>query len=197
MKKVYIGTSRQVGKDCIDWAKNNIPNGYEITDNIENSQIIISVLYDKLLTSEQLQGRECFNFHPGTLPQYRGAGCCSWAIINEEKFFGVTLHLIDKGIDTGNIIDHCDFPITIEDTAHSLFQKTEQVIYSMFKKWFEKLLNGDYESTKQDKSKSSLYLRKDLEKAKDLTRFIKAFYFPNKEAAYYYNKQGKKIYINF
>lgn len=197
MKKVYIATSRQVGHDCVSWAQRNMPSGYELTDNIDESEIIISVLYDKLFTRAQLRDRTCFNFHPGSLPEYRGAGCCSWAIINEESSFGITLHLIDEGIDTGDIIAHQDFPITAEDTAYTLFQKSEGVICSLFKEWFKRLLEGEYVSRGQDKKRSSLYQRKDLEKAKDLTRFIKAFYFPNKEAAYYYDRRGKKIYINF
>jgi methionyl-tRNA formyltransferase len=197
MTKVYIATSRQVGHDCISWAKQNMPNGYELAGTIDESEIIISVLYDKLFTRTQLRERTCFNFHPGSLPKYRGAGCCSWALINEESFFGITLHLIDEGIDTGDIITHHEFPIMPEDTAYTLFQKSENIIYSLFKEWFAKLLQGEYVSSGQNRESSSLYQRKDLEKAKDLTRFIKAFYFPDKEAAYYYDRRGKKIYINF
>ncbi|HAI18073.1 MAG TPA: hypothetical protein DCM10_08685 [Xanthomarina gelatinilytica] len=197
MKKIYIATSRQVGHDCIAWAQKNMPPNCRLVDSIGESDIVISVLYEKLLSPDEIKGRKCYNFHPGSLPDYRGAGCYSWAIINEEESFGITLHVIDEGIDTGDIISHCYFPIEKEDTAYSLFQKGEKVIYKMFKEWFSLLLTQPFATVQQDTSSSSLYLRKDLQRAKDLTKFIKAFYFPNKESAYYYNKEGKKIYINY
>ena len=46
------------------------------------------------------------NAHPGILPYYRGIDCFKWAILNEEyDKIGSTLHWVDAGIDTGNILD--------------------------------------------------------------------------------------------
>lgn len=44
------------------------------------------------------------NCHAGALPYYRGRNVLNWAIINGEEKFGVTVHYIDEGIDTGDII---------------------------------------------------------------------------------------------
>src|SRR5258708_2774481 len=44
------------------------------------------------------------NIHPSLLPKYRGPIPSMWAILNGEKITGTTMHYIDKGIDTGNII---------------------------------------------------------------------------------------------
>ena len=44
------------------------------------------------------------NCHAGLLPFYRGRNVLNWAIINGEKEFGVTVHHVDTGIDTGDII---------------------------------------------------------------------------------------------
>jgi methionyl-tRNA formyltransferase len=47
----------------------------------------------------------------------------AWPILNGEDETGVTLHEIDEGIDTGNIIDQISFPITEDDTARDLYFK--------------------------------------------------------------------------
>jgi len=197
-KKVYIASSREIGKQCIDWAKNNLPNGFSITNNLDESDIFISVLYDKLIPISFIKNRKCFNFHPGILPQYRGAGVYSWAIINGEDKTGITLHLIDDGIDSGDIIEVRAFPIDkATDTAQTLFDRGNKIMLMMFKNWFHLLLNDEYIAIKQDETKAGIYYRKDLSKAKDLTRFIRALTFNGKESAYYLNNNGDKIYIKF
>ncbi|MEX1261855.1 MAG: formyltransferase family protein [Balneolaceae bacterium] len=64
-----------------------------------------------------------FNLHPGPLPKYAGLNAPSWAIYNQEKEHGVTLHQITKSIDTGDIIDEARFPISKTDTGLSLSAK--------------------------------------------------------------------------
>jgi methionyl-tRNA formyltransferase len=45
------------------------------------------------------------NAHPGILPFYRGVDCARWAIINNEfNKVGATVHWVNEGVDTGNII---------------------------------------------------------------------------------------------
>ena len=44
------------------------------------------------------------NLHAGKLPNYRGGSPLNWQIINDEKYFGISVIKIDKGIDTGDII---------------------------------------------------------------------------------------------
>lgn len=196
-KKVCILTSRKIGEKCLEWAKNNTPEKYIITSNIIESDIIISILYDKILPLSSLNNRIGYNFHPGILPEYRGAGAFSWAIINEDQKSGITLHLINEGIDTGDIIEIEEFQILNTDTAFSLFSKGEKIIFKMFKKWYHNLLKMDYISTPQLENKARIYYRKDLDKVKDISKYIRAFYFPGKESAYYIDNLGKKQYVDF
>lgn len=44
------------------------------------------------------------NIHSSLLPQYRGVHPVSWALVNGEQNTGVTLHCIDRGIDTGDVL---------------------------------------------------------------------------------------------
>tara|TARA_R110002020_G_scaffold339183_3_gene554348 strand:+ start:2486 stop:3094 length:609 start_codon:yes stop_codon:yes gene_type:complete len=196
-KKVCILTSRNVGQECIKWSKSNTPPGFELTQDLQIADIVISVMYEKLIKKEQMKNKVCFNFHPGTLPEYRGSGVFSWAIINQERKMGITLHLIDSGMDTGDIIEIRQFLISKHDTAHSLFLKGEKTILKMFKDWYIDLLNDNYIASPQALKEGNNYYIKDLQKAKNLTKFVKAFYFPEKEPAYFYNDRMEKIYIHY
>jgi methionyl-tRNA formyltransferase len=195
MINIYIATSRPTGILCREWALENIPNEYSLVDTIESADIVISVLYEKLFTYQEIQGKRCYNFHPGILPDYRGSGAYSWAIINEEKEFGITLHLIDEGIDTGDIIETERFPIHPGDTSHTLHLRGTKVTINMFKNFFIKILENKITTSPQNNQEGMIYYRKDLQKAKDLTKYLRAFSFPGKEAAYYVNSLGNKVYL--
>lgn len=197
-KKVYIATARDIGEKCKIWASENMPPGFELVENLKSADIVVSVLYDKIFKPNVVNEKQCYNFHPGVLPEYKGRGICSWVIINEEECMGATLHVIDENIDTGEIIDIRKFSIQKEDTSFSLFEKTEELIYDMFVDWFCKLLKGDFISCPQLKLKNNkIYYKKDLKKAMNLTKFARAFYFPDKPSAYYYDSSGKKKDISF
>jgi methionyl-tRNA formyltransferase len=61
-----------------------------------------------------------YNLHPGPLPEYAGLNTPSWAIYNGEETHGVSLHRMERGIDTGPIAFEERFPIAAEDTGLSL-----------------------------------------------------------------------------
>tara|TARA_B100000700_G_C15001341_1_gene836430 strand:- start:700 stop:1299 length:600 start_codon:yes stop_codon:yes gene_type:complete len=196
-RKIFIATIRDIGKRCLLWARENLTDELIIVENIEESEIIFSIIYDKIFDEKFLKNRKCFNFHCGILPYYGGSNASCWSIINREKEYGITLHEIDKGLDTGNIVEIRKFKISDTDTAHDLYTKGEDLIYQMFKDNFKNLIDGNYVSTKQDLRDTKIYYKREIENAKDLTRFIKAFYFPGKEPAYFFNRAGKKVYINY
>lgn len=195
--KVHISTNREIGEKCIEWAKKKLPEGFELTDK-DDCEIFISVLSEELVSEQFISSKiRCVNFHPGILPVARGAGLFSWSILNGDLEAGVTLHEIDPNIDSGPVIEVRKFPITPKDTAYSLYKRGEQVIFEMFQAWFFAILEGNYETIEQDEDRARIYYRKHLNKAKNLTRFIRAFYFPGKESAYYFNSRGEKRYMNY
>ncbi len=64
-----------------------------------------------------------FNLHGSLLPKYRGAAPINWAIIKGENRSGVTTFLIDKHIDTGNILLQSECVVTDRETAGTLYHK--------------------------------------------------------------------------
>lgn len=72
--------------------------------------------------------KKAINFHPGP-PTYRGIGCINQALINNEKFYGVTAHLINEKIDNGPIIQANFFKILKKDNLESLLKKTHYELF--------------------------------------------------------------------
>ena len=65
----------------------------------------------------------CINIHGSLLPKYRGAAPIQWAVIDGEKETGVTSMLMDKGIDTGDILIKKEIKLDEGETSGSLFNK--------------------------------------------------------------------------
>ena len=120
IKKVFIGTSKDIGVECKFWALKNIPNGFEIVEDMDECDIFLSVQYGKILSRDFLKTRKCYNFHPNILPYYGGVGTLSQSILNDEEYSGITLHEIDSGIDTGKIIHQIRADLFIGDSPSSI-----------------------------------------------------------------------------
>lgn len=64
------------------------------------------------------------NCHAGKLPFYRGRNVLNWALINDEAEFGITVHYVDEGVDTGDIIRQQCFPIMDSDDYSTLLERS-------------------------------------------------------------------------
>jgi methionyl-tRNA formyltransferase len=88
------------------------------------------------------------NFHPSLLPFNRGKHPTFWNII-EDVPYGVTIHFIDEGIDTGDIVFQKDIKKSWEDTGESLYKKAIIGIVRLFIENYEAIKNGSYKKIKQ------------------------------------------------
>ena len=86
---------------------------------------VIVVAFGQLLPENVLaQARTgAINVHASLLPKYRGPAPIQWAIINGELETGVCTILMDKGMDTGDILLSLREPIRADDTAGSLHDR--------------------------------------------------------------------------
>lgn len=83
-----------------------------------------------------------FNLHASLLPQYRGAAPINWAIINGETRTGVTTFLLDKQIDTGNIIFQQECEIAPQENIGSLYDRLMEIGSSLVLKTVDALARG-------------------------------------------------------
>jgi phosphoribosylglycinamide formyltransferase-1 len=64
--------------------------------------------------------RRIINVHPSLLPKYRGANAAAQALAAGDKMTGCTVHYVDAGVDTGEIIAQREVPVDPGDTADTL-----------------------------------------------------------------------------
>lgn len=84
----------------------NEPEGLALLKSTQ-PDLILSIRFGKILKAEAIacakQG--VLNLHSGLLPEYKGVMATFWAMLNQEKYFGTTLHYIDnEKIDNGPIV---------------------------------------------------------------------------------------------
>ncbi len=86
--------------------------------------LFVSMSFDQIFNLELLNLPKlgAINCHASKLPFYRGRNILNWVLINDEKEFGITVHYIDEGIDTGDIILQKTFPISDKDNYKSLLE---------------------------------------------------------------------------
>jgi len=103
------------------------------------------------------EGR-ALNCHPGLLPEYAGLHVHQWAIRNGETDFGVTVHVIEPGIDTGDIIGQRRFPIRPDDTGLSLFTRCVSAEVALCVEILDSIAKGRVPTmTRQDLRRRRLY----------------------------------------
>ena len=87
--------------------------------------LLVSMSFNQILKSKliNLAPKGFINCHAGALPFYRGRNILNWVLINGESEFGVTVHYIDEGIDTGDIILQKKSAIDEQDDYRSLLKK--------------------------------------------------------------------------
>ncbi len=87
--------------------------------------VIVVAAYGKILPESilQLPPKGCVNLHASLLPRHRGAAPISGAILAGDTVTGVCTILMDRGMDTGDILLKEEVPISDEDTAGTLHDK--------------------------------------------------------------------------
>jgi methionyl-tRNA formyltransferase len=132
-------------KYSIDYLKHENINSKEFIEKIKqySCDLFVSMSFNQIFKNEiiNLVSLKTINCHAGKLPFYRGRNILNWALINDEKEFGITVHYIDEGIDTGDIILQNSYLIRDEDSYKTLLERAYEdcadILYraiNMFKK---------------------------------------------------------------
>jgi methionyl-tRNA formyltransferase len=107
--------------------------------------LIIAIHFPYIIPKEILSipRQGVLNLHPAYLPYNRGWHTPSWAILDGTPI-GATLHFMDEGIDTGDIVHRKELTISPGDTAHSLYQQLKKLELEVFEEAWPSILNGSY-----------------------------------------------------
>ncbi len=104
------------------------------------------------------------NTHPSLLPYNRGKHYNFWALV-EQAPFGVSLHFVDEGIDSGDIVAQQAIGYDWEDTGETLYRKASQGMVELFKVAYPKIRSGSICRIPQDANKGSLHYAREIDAA--------------------------------
>jgi methionyl-tRNA formyltransferase len=131
----------------------------EVTEQISRykPELIVVAAYGKLIPKEILDipPYGCINVHPSLLPAYRGSSPIQTAILNGDKVTGVTIMLLDAGMDSGPIMRQVEVPIGPDDTAGTLNETLADASAQLLAGTLPDWLTGKIEAQPQDESKAS------------------------------------------
>ena len=122
-----------------------------------DSLIFISLEYHKLINPKKFATNKLYNIHFSILPAYKGMFTSAHPILNSENVSGCTFHVIDKGIDTGNIIFQKSFTIDNTDTSRDLYEKYTKCGLELVEEKISNLIEGDFEEILQPSFGSSYF----------------------------------------
>lgn len=112
----------------------NHPNSLEMISSY-NCDLLVSMSFNQIFRNNiiDITPLGIINCHAGKLPYYRGRNILNWALINDEKEFGITVHFVDEGIDTGDLILQKTFEIREDDDYGSLlaiaYEECANILY--------------------------------------------------------------------
>ena len=136
---------------------------FYVTENVNSDQFLgvldrhrcdlfVSMSFDQILRKNFYTRPPLgtINCHAGKLPFYRGRNILNWALINDETEFGITVHYVDEGIDTGDIILQRSYPICDEDDYASLLATAYKECPSVLYESIQLISSGSVNRIAQD-----------------------------------------------
>ena len=87
--------------------------------------------------------KKVVNIHPSLLPAFPGLEAWKQAHDYGVKTTGCTVHMVDRGIDTGSILAQGVVPVLEDDTATTLHQRIQQEEHKLYPRTLARLVNGE------------------------------------------------------
>jgi methionyl-tRNA formyltransferase len=191
-------------RDVIDGSRLKEPDVLEELRS-RGAELGVSAFFGYILAPEciGMLPKGCVNVHPAYLPYNRGAYPNVWSIVDKTPA-GATIHYIDQGIDTGDIIVQKQVPVSPADTGASLYQKLDRLCITLFQEAWPLLCQGTAPRKKQEGT-GTTHRIKDVEAideidldatttARELLDRIRARTFPHYRGTFI-RADGRNIYV--
>ena len=144
--------------DCI--RAENI-NELMIISKIEQAcpDLIVSVSMNQIVGKQILDmpPHRCINVHCAPLPRYGGMSPYVWVLANNDRASAATIHYMDEGLDTGDIIAQEMVEVVKRDSAFALFYRCCLQAGKMLVKVVDDIEAGRSSSYRQDLSQKTYF----------------------------------------
>ena len=151
----------------VEWI--NVPDVIKLLRREKPDVTIVmgtSILRPRVL---EVTGRATINIHGGYLPYYRGNHCFFFALYHGEfDRIGSSIHFVNRGIDTGDIIEVVVPPIYPDDNAETLYSRAELLAMHRLVHWLTHVEAGRSLPRQPQSVRGRLYLTRDRQPYHDL-----------------------------
>lgn len=157
--------ARDARLPCIEFGSNE-----EVVNNLRSRHLTpdlgLLAWWPKIVKAPLLDAPKqgFINTHPSFLPYNRGKHYNFWAVV-EGVPFGVTLHFVNEGVDTGDIIVQKGIPYDWEDTGGSLYVKASEAMIKIVKEAYPTIRQETIPRFRQNLAEGSFHLAKELDAA--------------------------------
>ena len=111
---------------------------------IHDIKLLVLAGFMRLLSKKfinSLPKHSIINVHPSILPEFKGLNAIQQALESGAKYTGVTIHHVDEGVDTGEIIEQVSIKIEENDTILSLTKRLQTLEHDLYPKVIESILS--------------------------------------------------------
>lgn len=117
-----------------------------------DADVGVVVAYGRILPRAVLEAPRtgCVNVHASLLPRWRGAAPIQWSIARGDHKTGVTLMLMDEGMDTGPILATASTPIDPQEDASTLTKRLSTIGADLLRSELPRYVAGGLRPTAQD-----------------------------------------------
>lgn len=131
----------------------------DITEELKNLEpdFIVVIAYGQILSPAVLSIPKvaCINVHASLLPKYRGSACLQAPILNGDDQAGITIMLMEKGLDTGDILKQVAIDLKGDESLEYLHNTLSQIGAAMLGDTLIDFAAGKIKPQKQDDTQSS------------------------------------------
>ncbi len=138
------------------------PDSLKVAGTVEKlasfaPDLIVVAAFGQILPPEILALPKfgCLNVHPSLLPRYRGASPIATAILQGDEITGVTIMLLDVGLDSGPILSQREVSISADDTTGSLAVKLAQAGAQLLMETLPLWIDARIQAQPQEESRAS------------------------------------------
>ena len=123
-----------------------------------DADALVVASYGQILSVAVLESarRGGINLHGSILPEYRGAAPIQRCLLDGRTETGITLMQMDRGMDTGDMIDVVRTPIAPDETYGELQDRLAEIAARMAVEWMPRIVSGGYPRALQDATQATV-----------------------------------------
>lgn len=148
-------------KNTIPLIKLNHINDLDVIEAIKEYELdwLFIIGWSQIASSNLLDApkKGCIGMHPTLLPTGRGRAAIPWAIIKGLEKTGVSMFVLDEGVDTGPVLGQFEIPLKQDETATELYDKVNLAHEALIAQIYPRLESETYKLTIQDDSLATIW----------------------------------------